>query len=113
VLHGGLAGTAKARHVTLEAPGGPGAQTPCATGAAGSEAKEAQDRGPREPPGPRQDLWVYRRVHGATLMVLHDQLYSIEGLVLTLLLAITYHVPPTLPANRTEQSNDPLARDPD
>jgi hypothetical protein len=66
------------------------------------EAREAQGFEPREPPEPAITPEVYRRPHGASLTDLHGQLYSIERLVLKLLLAIHSVTRPLLLRHRTE-----------
>jgi Amino acid permease len=73
-----------------------------ASGFEGSQGPEGPRGEPLEPQEPSQALGLYRRPHGASLTDLHGQLYSIERLVLKLLLATHSVTCPLLLRHRTE-----------
>jgi hypothetical protein len=96
-----LGGGTPSQHMTGRGPGGPGGEP------LGPPEPGDQPSGPPGPPGPRQAPGLYRQLHGATFVVLHGQLYSIERLSIDV---TTCYVPVTwtlLLRHKTESSEDP------
>jgi hypothetical protein len=79
----------------------------------GSRGSGGSEREHQEHHEPRQALELYRQLNGASLKDLHGQLYSIERLVLKLLLGIRHAACSLLLRHRIEQSKDPLVIHPD